>query len=194
MIEQDNITGVILAGGKSSRMGTDKSLLKLDGITFLERIISAMNPWVKSIIIVSNTSEHNKFGPQRVEDLIKDSGPLAGLYTGLYHSETEYNLVLSCDVPLINSTILKRLVSEIDDTSDVIQLQSQDKTIPLVAIYRKRCMHTCLELLEQGEKRLRVAINHLNTKTIAVDSEIELYVRNINTRNQLNDIQNAVEH
>lgn len=194
MIEQENITGIILAGGKSSRMGTDKGLITLEGITFTERIISAMNPLVKSIIIVSNTSEYDGFGYQRIEDVIKDSGPLAGLYTGLHYSKTEYNLVLSCDVPLINSKILKKLVAEMDYTSDVIQFQSQGKTIPLVAFYRKRCMYTCLELLEQGEKRLRVAIDHLNTKTIAIDSKMELYVKNINTKNELNDIQNEVEH
>jgi len=194
MIDQNNITGIILAGGKSSRMGTDKGFLKLEGVTFVERIMKSISPFVDNIIIVSDNPDYNTFGYRRVDDIIKNSGPLAGLYSGLYYSETEYNLVLSCDVPLVNSTILTKLIDEFDEDKDVVQLSSQNKTIPLVAFYKKHCMHRCLELLEKGEKRLRVALNHLDTKTIEVDSNMKHLVRNINTKDQLNDIQHAVEH
>ncbi len=194
MIKRRNITGIILAGGKSSRMGTDKGFLKLDGISFTEHIIASLKPLVNTIIIVSDNSEYDTFGCRRVEDLIKDSGPLAGLYTGLFHSETEYNLVLSCDVPLVNTILLSNLIEEIDEETDAVQLQSQSKTIPLVALYRKHCMATCLDLLKKDEKRLRVAIDLLNTKNITVAPEMEPYVKNINTKDQLNELQNAVEH
>lgn len=160
----------------------------------MERIIETMEPLVKSIIIVSDNSGYDMFGYRRVEDIIKDSGPLAGLYTGLFYSKTEYNLVLSCDVPLINSSILTKLIDGFDENKDVVQLSCQNKTIPLVALYKKHCMPRCLELLEKGEKRLRVALENLNTKTIAVDSNMELYVKNINTKDQLNELQHAVEH
>jgi len=194
MIERNNITGIILAGGKSSRMGTDKGFLKLDGITFVKRIINSLNFLVNEIVIVSDNSDYDAFGYERVEDIIKDSGPLAGLYSGLYHSKTEYNLVLSCDVPFVNDMVLKKLIVEMEDTVDVVQFKSQNKTIPLVAIYRKNCMNICLELLNKGEKRLRVALDHLKVKTITVDSDMEIYLKNINTKDQLKEIRNAVEY
>jgi len=191
---RNDITGIVLAGGKSSRMGTDKGFLKLEGMTFMERIIHSLKPLVNQIIIVSDNADYDLFGQKRVEDMIKDSGPLAGLYTGLYHSKTEYNLVLSCDVPLINGITLKKLIDNMEDGVDVVQFESQNKTIPLVAIYRKHCMNICLELLKKDEKRLRVALAHLKVKTIAVNSDMEYAVRNINTMDELNEIQNAVEH
>ena len=194
MIEPIQITGIILAGGKSSRMGTDKGLIKLNGVTFIEHVIASMRPLVNDFIIVSNSRDYDIFGYRRVDDLIEDSGPLAGLYTGLSYSETEYNLVLSCDVPLVNNEILTKLISGIDESYDIVQLKSQDKTIPLIAIYKKHCLFKCLELLEHGEKRLRMLVQQMNTKTIAVSSDSEYYVQNINTLNELNDVINAVEH
>ena len=110
MVDKKNIMGIILAGGKSSRMGSDKGLLKIENRTFVECVIDAMKPLIDEIIIVSNNPEYDQFGYHRVEDDIKDSGPLAGLYSGLKHSNTEHNLVLSSDIPLIKAEILEKLI------------------------------------------------------------------------------------
>ncbi|MFC4722056.1 molybdenum cofactor guanylyltransferase [Geojedonia litorea] len=193
MIERNNITGLILAGGKSSRMGTDKGFLKLEGITFMERIIETIRPYVNEIIIVSHNSDYDQFGFKRIEDSIKDAGPLAGLYTGLHHSETEYNLVLSCDVPLVNSAILDKLFEGIDTTSEVIQLESDGKTMPLIAIYKKKCQHRCLEMLQSGERRLQVAVKQFKTKTRTIDSELNPFVKNINTLEQFKALEHEIE-
>ena len=168
MVDKKNITGIVLAGGKSSRMGSDKGLLTINDKTFVEHVIVAMKPLVDKIIIVSNNKDYDQFGYRRVEDSIKDSGPLAGLYSGLKHSETEFNLVLSCDIPMIKTELLKKLVDADLENHEVVQIESNTKTMPLIAMYKKQCMHKCLELLQQGEKRLRVAVNELKTKTITV--------------------------
>jgi len=194
MIDKKNITGIILAGGKSSRMGLDKGFLSLNGSTFMSHIIDAIKPLVNHIIIVSNNSDYDVFGYNRVHDIIKDAGPLAGLYSGLYHSNTENNLVLSCDVPLIKTFVLEQLINFDNEEFDVIQLQSQGKTMPLIALYKKHCLHKCLELLDNDERRLRVAITQLNTKTISNDSEWDQYVKNINTTSQFNKLNHELEH
>lgn len=194
MKEHHNITAIILAGGKSTRIGTDKAFIKLNGITFIEHITKSISPFVNEIIIVSDNAAYDKLGYKRVEDLIKDSGPLAGLYTGLHYSKTAYNLVLSCDVPLLNDRVLNTLIDGIDGTSEVIQLKSLDRTIPLVAIYKKECVTKCLELLNKGERRLRAFVNQLNTKTITLKSDLDIYVQNINTLEQFKDIEHAIEH
>ena len=172
MNTKNDITGIILAGGKSSRMGSDKGFLDLNGSSFIERIIQVIRPLVNEIIIVSNSTDYDVFKLKRVEDVIKDAGALAGLYTGLYHSETENNLVLSCDVPLINKVVLNKLIEENDEETDIIQIKSQGKTMPLIALYKKRCTPFCLDLLMGGERRLRTLFTKMNTKTIELDLEL----------------------
>jgi molybdopterin-guanine dinucleotide biosynthesis protein A len=153
-----------------------------------------MKPFVNDILIVSNNSDYDQFKHKRVEDSIENSGPLAGLYTGLYHSETQYNLVLSCDVPYINGKVLSQIIEGYDETFDAIQIESEGKTMPLVAIYKKQCLHRCLELLEHGERRLQVAVEGFNTKTITLDSSLEKYVKNINTLEQFKSMENGVAY
>ena len=89
MVKKNNITGIVLAGGKSSRMGLDKGLIKMNQQTFIQAVINAMRPLVGDIIIVSNNSDYDQFGYLRINDLIKDSGPLAGLYSGLCFSQSD---------------------------------------------------------------------------------------------------------
>lgn len=194
MSNKKDITGIVLAGGKSSRMGSDKGLIKIDNKTFVENVIAAMEPLVNEIIIVSNNPEYDQFGFYRVEDDIKDSGPLAGLYSGLKYSNSEFNLVLSCDIPIIKTEILEKLIEVDYKNFEVTQIESHNKTMPLIAIYQKQCMHKCLELLQQDERRLRVAVNQLKTKTIVMDSEYDPFVKNVNNKEDLKTINHAIEH
>ena len=194
MKKSKTITGIILAGGKSSRMGKDKGFLKLKGETFMNHIIKALKPIVGDIIIVSNNSDYDVFKLKRVGDIMEDSGPLAGWYTGLFYSETENNIVLSCDVPLINTLVLEKLIENITSETDVIQCESQGKTMPLVSMYKKHCMHPILNLLQAGERRLQFAIKGLEVRTIKLDPELEKTVRNINTIEDLKEIKYEFEN
>jgi molybdopterin-guanine dinucleotide biosynthesis protein A len=194
MIDKTNITGIVLAGGQSTRMGTDKGLLKINDKTFFERVADAMKPLVNDIMIVGNNSDYDQFGYKRVEDELINSGPLAGLYSGLKHSKTEYNLVLSCDVPMITTAVLEKLIVDDYKQFDVVQIQSQQKTMPLIALYKKHCQHACLELLEQNERRLRVAVSQFKMKTILIPPELDEFVRNVNTKEDLKEINDAIEY
>ena len=194
MVDKKNITGIILAGGQSSRMGLDKGLLKFKDRSFIEHIIDTIRPLVHTIIIVSDHPEHGQFQYKRVEDHIKNAGPLAGLYSGLSQSETELNLVISCDVPLIRTEVLKRLIVEKDIENQVVQFSSEGKTMPLIALYTKNCANHCLNLLNQDERRLRVAVKGLNVKTIPLESQFKDCVQNINTPLDLKTINHDTEH
>ena len=190
MINKSNITGIILSGGKSSRMGTDKGFLKLKGKTFIEHSIDALKPLVSEIIIVSNNTDYDVFKLKRVNDMIENAGPLAGVYTGLKHSTTNYNLVLSCDIPLINSEVLKLLIDAVDGTSEVIQIENNTKTSPLIALYKKSCADKFYKLLNEGERRLRFAVNQCLVKQVKLNSEIGIYTSNINTPEEYKMLQN----
>ena len=116
-------TGIILAGGKSSRMGEDKGLVLLNGKPMIQYVIEALKEVVSDIIIISNNASYNKFRIPVYADLIKDKGPVGGIYTGLYHSTTELNFCISCDVPMISSDFILWLLNKkwkrIHNTSDV---------------------------------------------------------------------------
>ena len=112
MNAKNNITGIILAGGKSSRMGTEKGLILYKNKPFVKHIIEAMKPLVNNIIIICNTRAYERFGFKCYEDLIKNTGPLAGIYTGLSYSKTDNNLIVSCDIPLVNTVVLQKLIDQ----------------------------------------------------------------------------------
>ena len=189
-----DVTGIILAGGKSSRMGTDKGFIKYRSKYFITHIIEAMEPIVRDIIIVSDCADYDIFNKQRVEDEIKNAGPLAGVYTGLKHTRTAYNLIVSCDVPLIKTAVLTKLLEQRTEEAQVIQLQGENKTMPLLALYKKECEQKCLELLERGERRMKVAIAEFKTKTIEIEKEEWLRsMMNVNTPEDLKNISHGID-
>jgi molybdopterin-guanine dinucleotide biosynthesis protein A len=188
MIEKKDITGILLAGGKSSRMGTDKGFLKLNKKSFIEYSMEALQPLVSQMLIVANNPDYDVFKIKRVDDLIKDAGPLAGIYSGLKHSKTEYNLVLSCDIPLIKTEILEKLMEAQDGCQDVIQIISNGKSMPLIALYKKTCATIFYKLLQNDERRLHVALNQCKVKNIILNSEYDLFTKNINTPEELKTI------
>ena len=194
MSNKNNITGIILAGGKSSRMGSDKGFVIYNDKPFIQYIIDALQPLVDEIIIVSNNPDYDAFKLKRVNDIIENAGPIAGLYSGLHHSNTVMNLVLSCDIPLINKDVLEQLISQKSEEIDVIQIESQGKTMPLIALYNKRCVSTCLELLESGERRLRFLINKLKSKTIVLNDTLDKHTANINSQSDLKELNNELEY
>lgn len=190
MIDKKNITGIILSGGKSRRMGTDKGFLSFNGKLFTQASIDALKPLVSEIIIVSNNADYDVFGLKRIEDIIENSGPLAGIYSGLNHSKTEYIIALSCDIPLISSGILKKLIEVIDEVSEVIQIESNGKSMPLIALYKKSCKDVFYKLLQKGERRLQFAVNQCRVKNITLDTESAILTMNINTPEELKVIKN----
>lgn len=189
MKNKKHITGIILAGGQSSRMGTDKGLLYFKDKPFILYSIEALAPFVNDIIIVSNNPDYDIFNLNRVNDAIENAGPLAGVYSGLLHSKTEDNLVLSCDIPLINNTVLNIITDNLEDEFDVVQVESKGKSMPIIAAYKKRCMSKCLALLDDGERRLRNAVKQFKTKTIPLKSDLHYCTMNINTPNELETIK-----
>ena len=107
------VTGIILAGGKSSRMGTDKGLLKLNGKSMVEYVIDALTEMCSRVLIVSNNIEYRRYGIDVVKDIYEDKGPLGGLYSGLMNSNSQVNICVSCDIPNVNADVFKFLLLHI---------------------------------------------------------------------------------
>jgi molybdopterin-guanine dinucleotide biosynthesis protein A len=191
MGNKTNITGLLLAGGKSSRMGEDKGFLLLNGKPFIQYSIDALKPFVSEIIIVSDNPSYDAFGLKRINDLTKDSGPVAGICAGLEASSNDYNLVLSCDIPLITPEILQTIIDAIDDTSEIIQVESNGKSMPLIALYKRQVKDRFNKLLVEDERRLRIAIESCKSKNVVLKKALEICTMNVNTKNDLKVIEDA---
>lgn len=186
----ENYTGIILAGGKSERMGTDKGLLLLKGKPFISHIYEAMKPiFGDNIIVVSSNTDYDVLGYHRIEDLISDKGPVGGLYTALKQSKTKFNLVLSVDVPLISTELLQWLITNHDDSYLVTQVQVDEKVSPLVAVY-DRALRTLLgEHLAGNQLKLRDVIAEVNPQTLIIPPKWSAQLQNINTQEDYKKIQ-----
>jgi len=135
-----DVTCIILAGGKSSRMGTDKALLELGGKKVIERIAAIVKPLFEKIILITNKPEHYKFlNLPLFKDVFPYKGPLAGIHSGLLHSETEKNFILSCDVPLLNGEMINYIV-EYETERTIKMCYAAGYFQPLAAFYSKKIL------------------------------------------------------
>jgi molybdopterin-guanine dinucleotide biosynthesis protein A len=106
-----NITGIILSGGKSSRMGENKSLMILGNRTVIEHTLSLMQSIFSEVILITNTPDEYQFlNIPLFEDIYRYAGPLAGIHSGLQNSKTEKNFIISCDIPLITTEMIEYII------------------------------------------------------------------------------------
>jgi molybdopterin-guanine dinucleotide biosynthesis protein A len=105
------ITGIILSGGKSSRMGADKAFLSFGDKSVIEILIKLMKKIFKTVFIITNAPSNYKFpGILVYEDIIKNKGPLSGIHSGLFYSTTGKNFIISCDIPLISEEMIRHII------------------------------------------------------------------------------------
>ena len=176
------ITGIILAGGKSTRMGTDKGLMPFKGKPMIQHVIDPMAKICKRILVVTSNPMYGMFGFELVKDEQPDYGPVMGVLSGLKASETDLNLVLSCDAPFVDFDLMKELVLA-NGEADIVAATSSTGIHPLIATYRKSCMPTFEKAIGEDEHRLRTVLEKLMVEELMVDKE-EL-VRNVNAREDL---------
>lgn len=191
-MRREKITGAILAGGKNSRMGADKALLKVEGKNIIERIIQELQTVVEEIIIISNVRIYDYLGCKVHNDIIKNCGPMGGIHAALTYSETEKNLIVSCDMPFISKNIFDIIIDGSDECDVAIPEHGKGKPEPLCAMYSKSCLNKFSKLLEKGDWKLKDALKYFSVKTINF-TEHELpknYFLNINTPEEYQVIKN----
>lgn len=183
-----NISSYILCGGKSSRMGTDKALQLLKGQTFLSYITKAITPITSSIQLVTSNPKHNNLGFKCITDIELEKGPVSAITSALSETNTPVNLILSCDIPLINQNLLNWLVENHVSSFDATIICHNKKQMPLVAVYHKRCLPTFKTHLQKNQLKLMTVLNDLNVNYLEVPKVWEAQLANINTVKQLNQI------
>jgi molybdopterin-guanine dinucleotide biosynthesis protein A len=167
----ENITGIILCGGKSSRMKTNKAFLKLGNIPIIEIMLQKMKQNFDNLILSSNNTELFAYlNVPIVKDIYLDRGPLAGIHSSLKYSATEKNFIISCDIPLITVELIKYL-SEYNSDKKIILPVLKGRIQQLCGVYSKSILADVEQLLKasQGNNEVKGSIFNLLER---VDAEI----------------------
>jgi len=162
----EDITAIILAGGKSSRMGSDKALLQIGGRTVIEGIVGLLQSLFPKILLSANSPREYEFlNIPLVLDVYRGVGPLAGIHAALSRSATEKNLLISCDLPLMSREMIGCVTSRPTDKA-VVLLRAGGYLQPFPGLYRKSLLPVLEDILRepvspQGVKSRRHAIHTL---------------------------------
>ena len=166
----NDITIVILAGGKSSRMGKDKGLMSLNGKPMIKHIIDTVKELDLDSIIISNDKKYECFGIPVYEDIFKDIGPLGGIHAGFENTQTSKILILSCDMPYINKNIINYILKN-SKLNNIVITKHGKNIHPLIGIYDRKIVNLLLESIKNKQlktinlvKKLKCCILDLTKK------------------------------
>ncbi len=186
------ITAIILAGGLSSRMGTDKGVIQLDEKKMIEKVITNLTPFCDTILISANNNNYNYLGHKIIKDKYGRIGPVGGILSCLEESKTTANLVMSCDTPNISATVIKQLLIKTENY-DTILPYHHNRFDPLTAYYNKSCIPILKEMINNKEYKLQHIIKNLNYKKVYFKDEDETLKEFINI-NDKNDLKRYYEN
>jgi molybdenum cofactor guanylyltransferase len=168
-IPEPDLSAFILAGGGSTRMGTDKAFVMLAGETLLARALRLCRAVSSQVLIVG---DRRKFGPfaSVVEDVFPGCGPLGGIHAALRASQTDLNLVLAVDVPFVSPALLQLLVARARDSSAIVTVpRTLHGWQPLCAIYRRAFADAAEQALDSARYKIDALFDEASTMVIAED-------------------------
>ncbi|MFA5374492.1 MAG: molybdenum cofactor guanylyltransferase [Dehalococcoidia bacterium] len=168
------MTAIVLAGGKSSRLGRDKALEKIGGRYLIERVIGSLSQLGDDIIVV--TAAPNQLSDLNVEKVIDTyprTGAKVGLCTGINASLSFYSLVVACDMPFLNIDLLRYLLDSASGFDAVIP-RIGDKIEPLHAVYSKNCIPVLEEQIRKDKLKISDLFSEINVRYVEA-AEIERY-------------------
>lgn len=155
MDRQQDISAIILAGGKSSRMKQDKALLPLNGKSLIETVAAQLEPFFADIVVSARDGQALDFLPYRVAvDQSSGQGPLMGILTGLKASRTPYNFVIACDIPKIDIRFLGSMLEYVRHHDIVVPVSGNSKYEPLFAFYHRRLIPHIEDLMAKGVRQI----------------------------------------
>lgn len=160
-----DVSAIILCGGRSTRMGRDKGTLPFGDETMLDRIVRIARSITADVIVVARRDQPVPAGTRAIHDPVENLGPLAGIAAGLAASTTDLNIVVACDMPLVNPRVLERLTTMIG-AHDACVAVVDGHTSALCGIYRARIAPYAQALLASGERRVMRLLDEVDTKRV----------------------------
>jgi molybdopterin-guanine dinucleotide biosynthesis protein A len=181
----------ILAGGNSSRMGQDKGLLLLDQRRIMETILDECKHITSSIYILTANEKYAAFNYPLIPDKIKHIGPAGGIDAMLQYTQTENNLIISCDMPFVTHAAMLELIS-LQEDHDITIPMFHDYPEAMFGLYKKRCKNKWREQIEKGIHKMSIIISHFTHNFVdgkCLEKKYPKLFTNINTPEELKQAQ-----
>ena len=185
------LTGIILAGGKSSRFnGELKSFIKINGVAIIDTQMKLFkNLFDEVIIVTSDSVPYLKYNAIIVNDIIKNKGPLGGIYTALYYMKSDSCFVAACDMPFLNENLIRYMMENVG-RDWIYTIKRDDRFEPLHTIYNKRCIKTVKEMLLSDNLKVSPLFSELKAKVAPIEEVRRIdpdlkSLKNINTKEDL---------
>ncbi len=158
MLERHPVSALILSGGRSRRMGRDKTLIKLEGEYLIQRVVRQLQTRFDEILVLSGATRRYEqiLDVPALPDLVKHKGPLGGLYTGLKSCRHDWAFLIACDMPFVRPEIIELLISEIS-AEPIVAFEIGNYRTHTLALYHK----SCLPLIEQQIRANDLAMHRL---------------------------------
>ena len=157
-------TGYVLAGGQSTRMGRDKALLEIGGQPLIQSAVNLLKAVTERVVILGPAEQYGFLGLPVLPDLVPSRGPLSAICTGLERSETDVNLFLACDMPLMQAPFLKLLVEKAAQADAVLMRLDDGSLEPLCAVYNRSCLSVVKANYDCGRFKLSDLFPDLRTR------------------------------
>ena len=165
---------IILSGGRSSRMGTNKAFLEINHQPNIEKVTNELKKMVADIVLVSNEPSAYQFLQlNTVTDVYPGQGPLAGIHAGLKASKQELNLVVACDMPFVSADVAKSLLDYALGYDAVIPVIN-GKQQPLFAVYHKGILQEIEKCIERNKLRIKHLLENLNVRYVT-ENDLQAY-------------------
>jgi len=190
------VTGIILAGGNSSRMGTDKGMQLLCGKPLISYAINALAGLCCEILISSSSEEYESFGYRVIPDAIRGIGPMGGLYSAMMQSKTDDNLVLSCDLPFVTEELLAYILQNAAGYQVAIPWMGNLHYEPLCGFYGLSVLEGIKKFIRNGNYKLPDLFEEIIINRLVISSELGCYndelFFNVNSRHDLLAAENLM--
>ena len=191
--DSPGVTGFILAGGKSSRYGSNKALVEVDGIRLIERAVRVMKAVFQRIVILTNTPADYAFLDLPMEgDIIKGLGPIGGLYTGLELMSEEAGFFVACDMPFLNEDLLRHMVT-VRGGFDAVVPRMGWMIEPLHAIYTKTCLPVFKGAIEAHDHQIVKCLARLHVKYLE-EQELKAFDPELRSFFNINQPKDLPQH
>ena len=178
-------TGVVLAGGQSSRMGRDKALIEVDGATLLDRSIELMRPHAREILVIGDPSKYDVAHATVIPDDQPGKGPLGGIVTGIRRARYVRLLVLAVDLPNLDDRLLIALKHALEPGVDAAVPRHGELIEPLAGAYHRHAIETFEQCLDRGVLKMSAALEKIRTTYLDITPGEEGWptdlFRNLNT-------------
>src|SRR5699024_6470535 len=161
------ICGVILSGGKSSRMGTTKAFLELDGKPAITHIADELKKTSQHVMVITNEPADYQFlGLELYRDRYTNMGPLAGIETAIYHIDADVYIFSACDMPYIHPDVYQYLMRSLNYDDAHIPIYT-DRMHPLSGIYTKNVLPQIQILLDNDQRKIRALFDHITVNYVS---------------------------